>query len=234
MIFKKTYAFIQWFFNIAIISIAFGGITSLLLIAKIWINIPWVVILSSLVFTSWIMYPILYPYRDLIRNIKPFWYYFDDEDGDYGSAKFRAGKGLKDGVFKTAWLWSASRNPMWNLQASITSPVIDSTPTVVSSKGLLQKNSKVVSIMNMAVFKYVDENGQYLDNFGTLLSLKHSILGTSFVWFEVDGKLYWRKSFAGKGFLGLWWEVQLGVSDTRYTLRIKPYKTKEIYEEKSM
>jgi len=173
--------------------------------------------------------PIIFPIAYLLRNVKLFrnhllWYYYDDEDTIFGTEWFRKSKGLKDKGFKTAYLWSAIRNPAWNLQASLQPE--QSTIWVYSSKGMLNKYGKIQKVTEMAVLKYVNIDGIYSDNKGEFLSLQHSILGSMFLWYEVSRKLYWRYSYAKNVYKDYWVEIQLGTNDRRYTWRLKIKKTK--------
>ena len=201
-------------------------------INKIWPFIHWalVMLINLLGFlTAPIIYPLLYPFRNtLIRNIKPFWYYFDDEDGDYGTEWFRKAKGLKTGSFWTAYLWSAIRNPAWNLQASLKRKRGNSR--LIRAVGRLVRDGELVSLRNMAVLKYVDKEGKYMDNKGSYISLKHSILGRSYYVWEVEGTTYWRYSYAGNVFGKIWIELHMGIKDVRYTFRCK-IKKSEIWRD---
>lgn len=177
--------------------------------------------------TAPIIYPILYPFRNDpdIRGKKPFWYYFDDEDGDYGTDWFReslpyGNKTDKWSLFKTAYKWSALRNPAWNLQASLV-PNNKGEQTIISSKGKLIKNGEEQSPLVFAGFKYINLNGDYKDNRGDFLSIKHSTFGKMFTWYESGGRLFWRLSYANNIFSKLWIEFHIGTNNYRYTFRLK-------------
>lgn len=47
-----------------------------------------------------VIFPILNPFRNYISNLKPFWFYFDDEDGIYGTPWFRESR---KSSMDTAW-----------------------------------------------------------------------------------------------------------------------------------
>lgn len=174
--------------------------------------------------------PFIFPIAYVFRNTKLkkiFWIYYDDEDGFNGTQWFLEAKDLEPNTFKTAYLWCAIRNPAWNLQASLKPK--EGEIKIIKSKGELTQDGSLISILNFAVLKYVDITGDYKDNKGDYLSLKHSRLGNSFVWYEIDGTLYWRKSIAKK--VGpLWFELQLGTNDDRYTYRAKLKAKIEIFE----
>jgi len=179
--------------------------------------------------------PIIFPIAYLLRNVKLFrnhllWYYYDDEDTIYGTEWFRYSSGYKlEGVFwfdkfVCAYHWSALRNPAWNLQASLQPE--QSTKWIQSSKGMLNKYGKIQKVTEMAVLKYMNIDGIYSDNKGEYLSLRYSILGSMFLWYEVSRKLYWRYSYAKNVYKDYWVEIQLGTNDRRYTWRLKIKKTK--------
>lgn len=176
--------------------------------------------------TAPIIYPILYPLRNDkdIRGRKPFWYYFDDEDGDYGTDWFR--ESLKYGsktdwwsLFRIAYKWSALRNPAWNLQASLTPN--NGEKKLIETFGKATKNGVEVDPFAFAGFKYVDKDGVYKNNIGDYLSLQHSTIGKMFTWYEADDKLYWRLSYANNVVSKLWIELHLGTNNYRYTFRLK-------------
>jgi len=173
-----------------------------------------------------IIYPILYPLREDpdIRPKKPFWYYFDDEDGDYGTDWFRESLSYGDKTdrwsrFRIAYKWSALRNPAWNLQASLTP--IDGEKELVSTKGYVERNGVALDPYVFANFKYVNKDGVFKNNIGDFLSTKYSALGKRFTWYKVGDKLYWRLSYANNLVSKLWIEFHIGVSNHRYTFRLK-------------
>lgn len=169
--------------------------------------------------TSKIVFPFLYPFRNTwVRNTKPFWYYFDDEDEfSFNVHWWMVGRNK---TFLTAYKWAALRNPAWNLQASLKPK--QGAKEYVSHKG----NIGSYNYYDLAVLKYVDQYGGYMDNKGEYLSFKYSIIGKIFTWYKIDGTLYWRYSFAGKLFSNIWSEIQLGTTDLRYTFRFKIKKVK--------
>lgn len=168
--------------------------------------------------TAPFVFPLVYIFRNTkIRHIKPFWYYFDDEDSIYGSEYWRKAKGLKEN-FITAYRWNAIRNPAWNLHTSL--KPIQGKEVLVSSKGRLTKNNKETSMFDVAVLMYEDANSNWMHNTGDKISVKYSILGSVFIWFKINGKLYWRCSYAGNIYKNLWGELQLGIGN-RYTFRLK-------------
>jgi len=173
--------------------------------------------------TAPIIFPLLYPFRNtMLRETKPFWYYFDDED-EFGFDLEWWMKGRKKG-FWMAYLWGAIRNPAWNLQASLKPR--GGTELVVSYKGLLLRDWRKLRETEMEVLKYVDAEGEYKDNKGEFLSEKYSIFGSMFLWFEKEGRLYWRYSIAKKIIGRLWIEFQIGITKKRYTFRLKLKRVK--------
>lgn len=191
--------------------------------------LDWVKTMSINLFgylTAKIVYPILYPlrYDGDIRPNKPFWYYFDDEDGNYGTDWFRESLSYGDmstkwRKFRVAYKWSALRNPAWNLQASL--KPIDGGKKLVSTRGYVERSGVELSPYVFANFKYVNKDGVFKNNIGDYLSVKHSAFGKRLTWYKVDDKLYWRLSYANNVVSKLWIELHLGVSNDRYTFRLK-------------
>lgn len=191
-----------------------------------WIKTMSVSLLGFL--TAPIVYPILYTLREDsdIRDRKPFWYYFDDEDGNYGTDWFReslpyGNKTDRWSRFRIAYKWSALRNPAWNLQASL--KPIAGEKVLVKTWGEVEPApwGNEPTHFLLATFKYVNENGEYKDNKGEYLSKKYSWLGKNFTWYKIGNKLYWRMSYANNLISKLWVEFHLGVSNHRYTFRLK-------------
>lgn len=196
---------------------------------------------------AYVMFPVAYAFRKLLRAgrkrggfiakaVIPLWIFLDDEEferqgHDFGEPWWRYAKGLQIDTpwqkFRTAYLWCAVRNPAWNMYVLIKPK--SGTLEVISQKGELTQDGYPVGLLNFAVLKYVDQTGWYMDNKGDFLSMVHSVLGFSKVWYTVQGRLYWRYSFAGKKF-GRWIEIQAGTTDLRYTLRLKIKKV-EVWEE---
>lgn len=196
-----------------------------------WISVMLISLLGWI--TTKFMFPIAYYLRDvdIVRN-KLLWIYYDDEDGIYGTDWWREANNyvINSDVawfdrFACAYQWCALRNPAWNLQ-SILKPK-QGLKKYISLKGSHSKNGNYdISIFDMCVLKYVSKDYTYQDNKGEYLSLVHSIIGSMFVWYEIDKTLYWRYSYAKKGLFGLWYEIQLGTNDRRFTFRLKIKRVK--------
>lgn len=197
---------------------------------------------------AYFFFPLVYSLRnnlrrDLDENGIPkkwwqrvLWILLDDEEykaqgHDYGPKWWRDSKRIKIDnkwqKFKAAYKWGVIRNPAWN-QYYLFKPLEGEKEEIVT-KGELTQGGHRVNILAFAVLKYVDEEGNYMDNKGEYLSLNLSILGHSMVWYKIGGRQYWRKSYAGKKW-GLWWELQLGTNDRRYTIRLKIKRVK-VFEE---
>ena len=189
--------------------------------------------------TAPIMMPIVYLYMggkdgDLARS-NFLWYWYDDEDGFFGTDWFREAKGYDMtnawGRFRCAYHWLGFRNNAWNLQTTVKAPVGEKE--ILSMKGRIVRihNNKVIELplMEFARLKYVSAEGDYQDNTGEYLSLEHSYLGHTMCWYKVNGKLYFRKSFAGEKW-GRRIEFHLGTSDHRVVFRLKIKKLIPIYE----
>lgn len=184
--------------------------------------------------TAPLIYPLLYPFRNKINKVKPFWYYFDDEDGDYGTDWFRESLSYGENKdwwskFRVAYKWSALRNPAWNLQANLVPKKGTIKVEEIVKLNLTRNNKIIVDINEFATLKFVDVLGNFKDNIGSYLSLKYSILGKAFIWYKIDNTLYWRYSFANKVSKKFWIEIHLGTG-RRYVFRLKIKKNLNVYE----
>lgn len=190
-----------------------------------WVLVMLVNLLGYL--TAKVVYPLAYLLRnvDLFRN-KLLWWFYDDEIPEAWHYQNWL-KGRKE-TFWRMYQWHTLRNPAWNLQASLKPK--QGLKNYVSSKGWHKEDGNYdISVFKLCVLKYVDKNGEYDDLTGDYLSLRYSIIGKMFVWYTIDNTLYWRYSVAKKLFKKIWWELQLGTNDRRYTFRLKIKKVK-IYE----
>lgn len=228
----KLLVYIRWFIIISIpAAITFGGIAGIIILVNIIYLIlgynaliSWYWLIPSIAVTSWVGFPILYLFRNTcIRRIKPFWYYFDDEDEfGYNVNWFYPNK---SDTFVKAYLWAAVRNPMWNLQASLKPK--EGEKELVEIKVLNLKRNGVLlgDAFQEASLKYIDDNG-IVGNKGPYLSKKHAIIGEVEVWYRIRSTLYFRKSkvyYKNRR----WREFQIGISDTRYKFRRK-YSKKDL------
>jgi len=200
--------------------------------------LSWVFRMSKNVFgfvTAPFIMPLVYLYlggKDgQIKRSNLLWYYYDDEDGFFGTDWFRVDKGYdlatKWNRFRCAYHWLALRNPAWNLHTTVKAPV--GKVNIVSIEGDLWQDFKRVDLMEFASLKYVNNVGTYTDNLGEYLSIKYSKIGWTNVWYEVNGKLYFRRSFANRR-RGYLIEFHIGTSDHREVLRLKIRKEKKVYE----
>ena len=173
----------------------------------------------------------LYKIILLVLTIFPLlWIFLDDESylingDDYGSEIWREQEGIEINTgwqkFIAAYKWGVIRNPAWNMYSIFRTKKGD--PTIISEKGYLERNGVSWPLINSAVIKWEDGEGNYTDNNGKCISKKFSIFGKSKIWYEIDNTLYWRYTFAGKKKF-LWWEymeIQLGTNDKRYKIRFK-------------
>ncbi len=173
---------------------------------------------------GFVLAPITFPIYYLLRNTKlvhykPLWYAGDEEDGIYGAQYWKDANGITKDTFWSAYRWSAIRNSMWNLQASLTPK--EGPELFISAKGELTYNYEDTSLEEMAALHYENEDGSWAGNTGEILSRRFSTLGRSLYWFSKGGRLYWRYSFADKVYKNLWIELQLGTSTKRHLFKIK-------------
>lgn len=233
---KKFGFWLKWIF--------FGGIINIFM---------WILAVTLYV-------PIIYPLRNFGVKYKHtffgfiIWLFLDDENGFYGSDMWRGDK--KKNLW-TSFVWSAWRNPMWNVYQFIKPKV--GPVTSLEEKGKLYKNGIQIPNTNFAVLKFVDEDGNWTDNNGKYMSIKFSIIGSSSIWYLVKNTLYYHKSFTRKvknkfwyWIYGLtytifqffktfkvhkafedgeelWTEFHIGTNDKRYLFRFK-FRRIKIYE----
>jgi len=199
---------------------------------------------------AYIVYPISYIFRVGVRRwwiigntlqkilVFPLWIFLDDDlwtktGGDIGEEWWLKLHNIDEDSltkweeFKLAYKWCVRRNPAWNQYVLFN--IEDRSKVILESRGRLVKDLKEVSIDNLAVLKYVNAKGEYSDNKGQYLSLKHSIIGESKIWYKIGDVLYWRYSLARQ--VGRFWiEIQAGTNIYRYTLRFKIKRDLKIYE----
>ncbi len=171
--------------------------------------------------------PLVFPIAYLLRNVrivreKLLWIYYDDED-EFGFDVFWW---MLDNPrnFWSAYKWCAIRNPAWNLHTLSSLNDNRSNYVFLKTKGILQKDGKILqpNFYITGVLKYVNAENEYMDNKGSYLSLKYSIIGSQFVKFYNKRTLknYWRYSYANKLIGNIWVEIQMGYT-TRATFRLK-------------
>jgi len=167
-----------------------------------------------------LFYPFLYPFRNVswIRNNYPGWWWFDDEDGNYGAEYWRKAKGITKKNFWVAYRWAGLRNPMWNAHTKIRPG--SGEEILLYGVGKLTRDGKEVNIMNIAIINYEDSEGRYQGNAGDYFSIYFSYLGWAFIWFYKNEKLHWRFSLAKRIYKRRWIQFQFG-SFHRYIFKIK-------------
>ena len=179
-----------------------------------------------------ILYPFIYWTKNWSASRKyPLWWWFDDEDGLYGAEYWRTAKGITKKNWWVSCRWSAWRNPMWNAHTKIIPRTGMEIPKELFGK--LERAGEEMDLMDSAVFHYVDDNGEWNGNVGDWLSIKHSYIGWTFVWFKKFDKLYWRFSFAKQIWGKLALEIQIGVFH-RYLFKIKLKWHNKVFEERSV
>lgn len=176
--------------------------------------------------TAKIVYPFAYLFRKIsfVRN-KLLWIYYDDEVPD--SKDYQSWlKGRKE-TFWLMYQWHALRNSAWNLQVSLKPK--KGLKKVVRSKGYHSRNGNYdISVFEMCVMKWLDENYNFSWYKGKYLSLEHSVIGKMFVWYTIDNTLYWRYSYVKKIFGKIWLEFQIGTDDHRHKFKLKIKRVKHI------
>lgn len=198
---------------------------------------------------SLLLYPILfYPTRGAIRF---FWYgcgkigkvisflgfiFLNDpeENGvcdDYGTEQYRKSLGYTQPVDELTWYqklwisyrWSGIRNWAWNTHRFLKPKYNNhSKYTGFDCISNIKYNSGP-SGLDFCVLKYKFSDGTEADNFGDFIDYEKSILGKNFVYYRVNGVLYFRYSKAWvDGNIAR--EIQLGTNGRRFKLRIKRRK----------
>jgi len=126
---------------------------------------------------------------------------------------------------KLAYLWN-TRNPAWNTYTYIRPKYGKITDMdVITNTAMVWQGSKGFTTANplaSCVLKWLNEEGEASDNIGVQIDYDKSILGKNFVYYRIDGTLYFRYSKAWVNEdIGLAREVQLGVNYSRFKIRNK-------------
>lgn len=127
--------------------------------------------------------------------------------------------------FKLAYLWN-SRNPAWNTYTYICpkSGKITDMDIITNTAKVWQGSNGFVTANPLAscVLKWLNEEGEESDNIGAQIDYDKSILGKNFIYYRIDGTLYFRysKAWVDEDF-GIAREVQLGVNYSRFKIRNK-------------
>jgi hypothetical protein len=210
-------------------------------IRKIKAHLKWFFTLVPVGLLGVVTAPILYPIAQLIDLItekyNPLSWYMDDEikNPETNADWIVYCKG-KNWNLKDRYMWHAIRNTMWNLKNLLTIKsarlhgVYNREVIVEEKEDRLWKNDKPVDThgvyIRMAELKYDAEPGEdpYQKNSGDKLSKEFSTVGTSELWYEAEGELYYRystvrcKSIFGNLYIVLF---NMGASEKRYLLTLK-------------
>lgn len=183
--------------------------------------------------TQWIMFFPAYLTRNIPILKWVFWIWLDDSR--IGASDYAV---VLNGRKETLWIaykWH-NRNRVWNLVTLfmpkkgyrfIVENVIDEL--YMGGKKISQHNTWI-PMARVKYWKNGVEGSQI--NKGDFVSGNHSILGTGFVWEEMNDKLIFRYSFCGKKKYFFFWEryrvIQLGMNDKRAIFNYKHHKVKPI------
>lgn len=209
----------------------------------------------GILLATWVYPLFVYPTRNIIRFFWygcgtlgkiisfPGFIFLNDpeEDGkcdDYGLQDYRNKIGfpkpLEDYNFLQKWwiscMWSAWRNPVWNVHRFI-KPKHNDHSKYDSVDIIEQYDDQELlgywhnKTLDYCVLKYKNEQGEGVDNFGDIIDYSKSILGKNFVYYRVNGVLYFRYSKAWVNG-NLAHELQLGTNGRRFKIRIKFKKLK--------
>ena len=170
------------------------------------------VLLLSAFLGGYIFYPIMYLFRNSIRNTPVFWWWFDDEDGYYGAEYWRRAKEITKYNFWVSYRWSGMRNPMWNAHTKL--KPISGNELIQNSWGHLTRNGENIDLINTAVINFVDDNGVYQGNAGDNFSEELSVIGWSFIFFkkknDAKARTYLRFSLSMKLYKRRWIILHFG------------------------
>jgi len=177
---------------------------------------------------SFVLFPIAYIFKERIwdaqnEGLKWYqfitWYFYillgNEEDNFYGVDWWREAHGYDLSNdwdrFMCAYRYTGIRNYAWGLH-DYWHPE-SGHKVMVSQRGGLTKNGQPVGVTEWADIKMVNSLGQFKDNTSQYISIKYSVLGKNWVWYEVNGRLHFRGGYAGNPF-GKWWlEFNIGMQD---------------------
>ena len=202
-------------------------------------------------FAWWIYPLFVYPTRKVIRHfwyncgktgriLSFFGFIFlnDPEDNgecdDYGTADYRKSIGFNKPLDKLTWYqkwwistrWSGWRNNNWNSHRFFCPK--HNNHSKYTDLTIIEQYDEQELLgywhewkLAFCVLKYKFSDGSYADNFGTVLDYENSILGKNFVYYRVNGVVYFRYSKAWVTSNGYAREIQLGTNGRRFKIRLK-------------
>ena len=213
---------------------------------KVWAWVRWFLIVIPLGVLKMVTAPLLYPLADLMKSwrFNVLWVYLDDsaynEDGsfykDYRLWLINNG-GLKE-TFIQRYRWHAFRNSMWNLVEIIKPKEGKEIVYDMKINGLMLKDEPLLIDNDsehpyMAALKYVDRfgNSGWNVNGGKYISYNHTIHGTSYFYYKIGNRVYFRYSQVKiVKFLFFWKRyrtIKLGTNKHRFVLTLKYSKLKD-------
>ena len=152
---------------------------------------------------------------------------------DYGREDWGRSIGFEKPLDQYNWLqkwwisyrWSGLRNQAWNAHRFFKPKHNDHSKytdlDTIERFGFGTQASRMPQEMDFCVLKYKFSDGSSADNFGDVIDYEKSILGKNFVYYRVNGVLYFRYSRAFKNDMGLWREIQFGTNGRRFKIRVK-------------
>lgn len=170
-----------------------------------WLVLKWI---GPMLFSAilWVLAKILWPLAWITRDIPIFknyifWIFWDHEieNGKMPDDFKRWLVGKDWSKWWTKYIYYAWRNPAWNQYLLSFMKPRQGTKIRLYSRGYLEKYGVEQSVFDFAVLKYIDAFYNYIDNNSDgYLSDRHSIVGSMFCIYKIDGTRYFRYSYAKK------------------------------------
>lgn len=182
------------------------------------------------ILTSWLFYPLWNK-----THWKVFWIWEDSskykEDGSFQEdyRVYIEQLGGKE-TFKIKFRWHVLRNRMINLRYLFTQKKGKEIIEKLVIDKLYKDGEKVImggKWVEIAGLKYkaVGDQDPWQVNRGDEIDFEYSNIGTSYIWYRVKGKLYFRYSTCKK-ILGFWFTFKVGTNGKGFMLSFKIQKNK--------
>ena len=176
------------------------------------------------ILTAWLFYPLWN-----LTHWKVFWIWEDStkykDNGFQNDYKVYIEQHGGKETFKVKYKWHVLRNRIWNLNSLFTPKQgAEKIKKIVIDK--LYRDGKKVVIggewVEIAGLKYKAKEGQdpWQVNRGDEIDFKYSNIGTSFIYYTIRNKLYFRYSTC-RNIWKYWITLKLGTDNKRFILTFK-------------